>query len=633
MSPGLALVKKIFSRAVRENFNHIPDELKALPQWECWRVVKDGEKDRKIPINAHTGQRYPKDEFTSEKMGTASFDVAFDCFDNNDAITGVGFRFKESDPYCGVDLDDCRDRETGELDDRAAEIVREFATYTEVSPSGTGVKMFCRGRIPSAITKTFVSETLSVEAYSDGRFFAITGQVLEGFNTIRPAQPQLDKLYAEFKGKATPATPTVEIIPGEKWKSGGEHYERLRSFVGSQHYHDPAMTEDEGLELALQHDQRRALEPYPLTKVRELVHGLWQKKDDDPHAQPVAVDPDEWRKAFHKISELAAGKPEAIIEGYFEEGLSFLGAKSGVGKTWMGIGEGQALRTGKPFLGVFPVPQRRPVVYLIPEMTDRRFRNRCELLGIDIDDPEFLIRTMNDGAPMPLSDPLIRACVKELRPVVYLDTAVRFGGGKEENSAGEVSQGLIHATYQLIQLGAPAVRALHHRAKDASDEELTLENVLRGSGDFGASAVCVWGVAHETALRAGRLAQFDTQGRKKPDNVAKQKLERDYLKESKRLGRCYLECVKPGDRELLLWDFRIQLRPSIDDEHKIEMLSALPLAASIDPEQVVEELLTANPDSSVESLAKALNVSRTTAYRRATDCGWTFDAGNRIWTR
>jgi hypothetical protein len=340
-----------------------------------------------------------------------------------------------------------------------------------------------------------------------------------------------------------------------------------------------------------------------------------------------------WQSAFHKICELAAGESEPIIEGYFEEGLSFLGAKAGVCKTWQGISEGKALRTGDPFLGVFPVPHRRAVLYLIPEMTERRFRNRCEKLGVDINDPEFLVRTMNDGAPLPLGDPLVRSCVESLRPVIYLDTAVRFGGGKEENSAGEVSQGLINATYQLIQLGSPAVRALHHRAKDASDDDLTLENVLRGSGDFGASAVCVWGVAHETALRAGRLAQFDTQGRRKPDNAAKQKFEREYLQESKRLGRCYVECVKPGDRDLLLWNFRIQLRPSIDENGQIEMLTALPLVTSIDHGQVIDELLTAKPDSSAESLAKALNVSRATAYRRATDSGWTFDGEKRVWTR
>ena len=241
----------------------------------------------------------------------------------------------------------------------------------------------------------------------------------------------------------------------------------------------------------------------------------------------------DWRRAFHRLDELAEGEPEEIIAGYYEEGLSFFGAKSGVAKTWLSIAEGQALRTGAPFLGVFRIPRKRNVLYLIPEMTERRFRNRCEKLGMDIHDEGFLVRTMNDGAPLPLDDPAMRAVIEELHPVVYLDTAVRFNQGKEENSSGAVNAGLIRATYQLIKMGSPAVRALHHREKKSTDDDLTLENVLRGSGDFGASAVCVWGAVHETALRAGKLETVDMVGRQKPDSAARKKLERDYLEESR----------------------------------------------------------------------------------------------------
>lgn len=331
---------------------------------------------------------------------------------------------------------------------------------------------------------------------------------------------------------------------------------------------------------------------------------------------------------FHKISELAAGEPESIIDGYVEEGLSFLGAKSGVIKTWLGISEGKALRTGEQLLDTFPVPKERNVLYLIPEMTERRFRSRCVRLRVDIDDPGFRVRTMSDGAPLPLNDPALCRYVETSQPVVYLDTAIRFGAGTEENSAGEVSHGLVNATYQLIKLGAPAVRALHHRAKEASDDELTLENVLRGSGDFGAGAVCVWGAAHITAARAGQFETFDSIGRQKPKGEARKKLEREYLRESKRLGRVYCELVKPGDREPRLWDFRIQLRPGIDDNGKIEMLTALPL-----PPPSLDDFLANNPDASLDRLAQAVGVSKATAWRRAQESGWRFDEETKLWRK
>jgi hypothetical protein len=176
------------------------------------------------------------------------------------------------------------------------------------------------------------------------------------------------------------------------------------------------------------------------------------------------------------------------------------------------------------------------------------------------------------------------------------------------------------------------VRGLHHRSKDASDDELTLENVLRGSGDYGAGAACVWGAAHETALRAGTLDKFDVGGRKKSDSETRQRLAREYLQESRRLGRIYFELVKSGDREPLLWNFRIQLRPSIDERGAIEMLTVIPLPVA-DKGLLIDDLFTATPAASADELAKVLGVSKATAWRRAATRGWSFNATTGLWTR
>jgi putative DNA primase/helicase len=48
-------------------------------------------------------------------------------------------------PYgclCGLDLDSCLDQQTGALDPWAQSIIDDLATYAEISPSGTGVKLF-----------------------------------------------------------------------------------------------------------------------------------------------------------------------------------------------------------------------------------------------------------------------------------------------------------------------------------------------------------------------------------------------------------------------------------------------------------------------------------------------------------
>ena len=153
-----------------------------------------------------------------------------------------------------------------------------------------------------------------------------------------------------------------------------------------------------------------------------------------------------------------------------------------------------------------------------------------------------------------------------------------------------------------------------------------------GTGDFGAAASTVWGAAHETARRAGKLTEFDTKGRLKPNSAERQRVEQDYLADSKRLGRVYFELVKPGDRDSLLRNFRIQLRPRIDENSEIEMLTALPMDFT-DPRTEVHKLFTAKPHATADELAKLLGVSRSTAWRRATEYGWNFDDANGVWDR
>ncbi len=42
----------------------------------------------------------------------------------------------------GIDLDTCRDPGNGEIEPWALEVIKRFGSYTEISPSGTGVKVF-----------------------------------------------------------------------------------------------------------------------------------------------------------------------------------------------------------------------------------------------------------------------------------------------------------------------------------------------------------------------------------------------------------------------------------------------------------------------------------------------------------
>jgi len=81
-----------------------------------------------------------------------------------------------------VDLDDCRDPETGVLEPWAADAVATLNSYTEVSPSGTGVKVFVRSVLPAGGRSGG-----HFEFYDRQRYFTLTGKRLP--NTPPPWRP------------------------------------------------------------------------------------------------------------------------------------------------------------------------------------------------------------------------------------------------------------------------------------------------------------------------------------------------------------------------------------------------------------------------------------------------------------
>lgn len=100
---------------------------------------------------------------------------------------------QHADPFTGIDLDDSV-TDAGTLEPWAARFIQVAGTYSEMSVSGTGVHMICRGVLPGR-GLNFREPPVAVEAYSRGRFFTVTGEQLpDGPSTIEPRQEVLAKL-------------------------------------------------------------------------------------------------------------------------------------------------------------------------------------------------------------------------------------------------------------------------------------------------------------------------------------------------------------------------------------------------------------------------------------------------------
>lgn len=174
-------------RVIAFTISSIPRVLVERQQWVCWRWELRKGKWTKPPINARTGGHADNtDPATWCDFTTAcTYALAHDY--------GIGFVFAEDDPFTGIDLDECRDPQTGSIAAWAVAIIRHTASYSEVSPSQTGVKI-----IVEATLRNHAGRRRGLlEIYSRRRYFTVTGDRLpDSPATIEPRQSALDTLEA-----------------------------------------------------------------------------------------------------------------------------------------------------------------------------------------------------------------------------------------------------------------------------------------------------------------------------------------------------------------------------------------------------------------------------------------------------
>ena len=231
----------------------IPLELRALPQWVAWwsvigggvrlklpsggytRALKKQEKPHKLPINPRTGGLAA----TMRANDWSSFEDALAATDKW-SLTGSGFVFTASDPYAGVDLDNCRNRETGEIAEWAWVIIRTLDSYTEVSPSGTGVHAIVRGQLPSGRGNQIPHHGGKVEMFSRDRYFTFTGILVDGTPTgVCDRHAELLSLHSELfasrrsnaivrdSAPSSPQASDAELVEKACHAKNGAKFERL----------------------------------------------------------------------------------------------------------------------------------------------------------------------------------------------------------------------------------------------------------------------------------------------------------------------------------------------------------------------------------------------------------------------
>ena len=186
-------------------FERVPKDLQTEERWLVFclepKPNKPGEFT-KPPRSVHTGKYCDH----TDPASWATFAQAVTYCQQHAEIDGVGFMLTGDDDISGVDFDDCID-DDGNVAAWAQAYVDELDSYTEISPSGRGLRIFTRGDLPPGKRRTG-----NVEMYDCDRYLTVTGNHLPGTpTTINERTDALGRVHRRIFG-----ADRQEELPQEK---------------------------------------------------------------------------------------------------------------------------------------------------------------------------------------------------------------------------------------------------------------------------------------------------------------------------------------------------------------------------------------------------------------------------------
>jgi hypothetical protein len=180
---------------IRPDFEYFSDELTKHDRWVLWKLVKKEGKDKLDKVPYHP-DGYPFDAHDPENW--MSFDDTWRAYDEfYPNFSGVGFVPAGLNNIIGIDWDDCMNGD-GQPNPETLKEIHSINSYTEVSPSGEGVRAFAFGDIPTNGKK---DDDADFEIYKNRQFLTVTGRPLPGMPTdLEDSTGAVLDLYEKYFG-------------------------------------------------------------------------------------------------------------------------------------------------------------------------------------------------------------------------------------------------------------------------------------------------------------------------------------------------------------------------------------------------------------------------------------------------
>lgn len=495
-----------------------PAALRELKQWLVWKFEpnpKPGKKDLKVPYYAKSGtKRGWMPGVRSKKVGQGSAEelpllVTFDealAAAQERGMTGIGLAMVPGQPVTALDFDHCV--ADGVIDPAVEALI--VGTYSEISPSGTGVRAFVLGDLGDRSDAHPEDGAFGFETYTTSRFVTFTGDVTEiaeltgSENTVaEPSQLLLDTCEKRFgprvirqisigkSEKERVGLTDAQIAEVLKWTAMGDHNRWMA--VGMAVHHE---TEGEGEWLWDEWSQLGAdYEGPDEIRYKWSTMGNYTGNEKtfwsvlrEAQAQGCPVDVDTASPDEFEVLEMPKGgrfnirthndfasqvrSVRWIVKDFLPAAqLGVLFGESGSGKTFASYDLCAAVCRGIEWNGKRVTKGR--VLYVVAEGVAgfvNRIKAYCHQQGIspsDIDMDVISDLTPNLLEPAQITD-LIKD-IKQQQPydLIVMDTFAQVMPGANENSGEDVGKALAECKRIHRHTGA-MVLLVHHSGKDAS---------------------------------------------------------------------------------------------------------------------------------------------------------------------
>jgi hypothetical protein len=296
------------------------------------------------------------------------------------------------------------------------------------------------------------------------------------------------------------------------------------------------------------------------------------------------------------------------------------------GKSFLALSVAKALTTGQALFGRvgYEVPEPVSVLYLAAESGDGALKLRCEKMKITKDKKMFVARTLSQGLMPELNSTLIEEVIKDIRPVVILETLIRFNDGTDEDSSTQ-NRKLAEALFRLIAWGAKAVIGIHHSRKDLDKKRPTKEMAVRGSGDGLAMVDCVWLVMQDSHLHQGGKGPTEVEvvgwGRDFSPTPIRLALTRKKTEEDRfEFAPGVVSCINEGGD--FVW---VQKSQKLDSD--------APSASTDQIDKAVQRLVTENPTISRKELIEQTGYTEKRVKNALKRLGYSRKPGDATATR